>query len=507
MYLTFDVGTTSVKTALYDKGGKLISKVINDYNLSSPKPGWCEAHPDIYWIAVLSGFREICSDPSVNPKEIKAICGCSQGETIILLDGEGKPVRPAIVWLDNRATADAEELRARFGEDEIFNVTGMPEMGHLWSAPKLLWLKKNEPASLQKARFVMLVEDYIGYMLTGEAAAVPSHWATTIIMDIRKGCYWDDMAEYLGIADKLPPIVEEASVLGSVHDDLTDLLGLSPACRVVKGSMDQNMSALGAGNISPGIITETTGTALVIAVATDKLPGRELRGPEGSGKRKEDRLPVQPHAVPGMYLFMPFSQTAGILYKWFRDNFGGEELLRAGDPDKAFTELNRLAESIPAGADGLILLPFFSGGVLPKTAPDAKGVFYGLTLSHGKGHFVRAILESIGFMLKDILGAVSDFGIPVSEIHAMGGGARSDLWLSIKADICGIPVIRMLEEETSTLGAAIVCAVSTGTYATYEEAVKNMVRTGERFLPRPENAVVYQTAHNNYNSLFNKLYR
>jgi len=507
MYLTFDVGTTSVKTALYDKEGHLLRKVTKDYVLETPRPGWCEVDPEVYWNAVISGFRDICADPKISSHSIESICGCSQGETIILLDEDGRPVRPALVWLDNRAEAEVEELLQYFGADAIYKVCGIPEMGHIWSASKLLWLKKNEFEAMKRTRLILLVEDYISYKLTGKACAVPSLWATTLLLDINKGEYWEEMAYYLDVRDKLPPIVGENVVLGGLQSGIGADLGLDESCIVIKGSMDQNMSALGAGNISPGIVTETTGSALVLAVASDGLPELTLQAEIGNKTDGINCLPIQPHVIPGMYLFMPFSQTAGILYKWFRDTFGGEELRRAGNPDKAYIELNKLAEEVPPGAEGLILLPFFSGGVLPKTSPKAKGVFYGLTLKHGKGHFVRAILEAIGFMLKDIVGVLENSGISVKEIHSMGGGARSDLWLSIKADICGLPVIRMLDEETSTLGTAIVSAVKTGMYLSFDKAVKEMVRTGERFMPRSENRKIYKEAYGEYNMLFNKLYR
>lgn len=494
MYLTFDVGTTSVKTALFDRRGNLIQRVIRDYRLNSPQVGWYEVEPEIYWNSVIEGFREIASKNPGLIKEVKTISGCSQGETVIFLDKKSRPVRPAIVWYDNRAREEVEDFRGIITDQELYETTGISDFDPMWSANKILWVRKHEPEKFKDIDRIMLVEDFIVYMLTGIPCSSASLLATSMLVDVHKRAYWDKIVEFLDVRDKLTEIIEEGSIVGRVRGEISDDLGISRDTVVVKGSMDQNTSAIGAGNIKTGIITEATGSALAIAITVEK-----------GGLIKGVKLPYQPHAIPGKFLYIPFAQTAGIAYKWFRDSFAGEELKRSGDPQLVYDEMNKLASSVEAGCDGLIFLPYLAGASFPENDSFAKGVFYGITLKHSRAHFTRAIIESIAFMLKKILTLVEVSGIRIDEVHSMGGGARSDLWLQIKADVCGYPFIRMVEEEAATLGAAILAAVSIGDYSSFDEAVKAMVKKGKRFLPERAHRDIYIKNYNLYCELYDSL--
>lgn len=494
MYLTFDVGTTSVKTALFDTQGNLIHKVIRDYRLNSPSVGWYEVEPETYWNAVMEGFREIAVKSPVSMKNVRTISGCSQGETVIFLDGNGRPLRPAIVWYDNRARDEMEELRGIVTDRELYETTGLPELDPMWSANKILWVKKHEVQLFKKIKKIMLVEDFIVFRLTGVYQSSASLLATSMLADIHNKVYWDKTVDFLEVRDQLPGIIDEGSIVGRVKGEIADVIGVSRDTVVVKGSMDQNTSAVGAGNIKTGIITEATGSALAIAVTVGK-----------GNLNIRMKLPYQPHAIPGKFIYMPFSQTAGIVYKWFRDAFAGEELKEVGDPELVYEELNRLASSVQPGSDGLIFLPYLAGASCPENDSFAKGVFYGITLKHGRAHFTRAIMESIAFMLKKILTVVEGAGIRIDEVHSMGGGARSDLWLQIKSDVCGYPFVRMVEEEAATLGAAIIAAVSVGDYSSFEEAVSAMVKKGKRFIPDKAHSEVYTKNYTLYCELYERL--
>jgi xylulokinase len=298
----------------------------------------------------------------------------------------------------------------------------------------------------------------------------------------------------LGIRDSLPEIVPVGSVAGPLRPDVADELGLSREVVVVKGAMDQTMSTIGAGNVAPGIVTETTGTALAIGVTAVEI-----------GPIHANHLAYQPHGLAGKYLILPYAQTSGILYKWFRNTFGAEEVRKAGGAEEAYEELNVLAAAAPPGSNGLLLLPFFAGAYSPENDMNAKGVWYGLTLGHDKRHFSRSIMESVGFMLRRILEQIRGAGIPIEEVRCMGGAARSDLWLQIKADICGLPMVRMKEEETSTLGCALLAAVALGDYASVDEAAGAMVSLGRRFTPETGNRAVYQRLFELYGELYGSL--
>ena len=491
MYLTFDVGTTSVKTALYNRSGKILQKVIRSYTLDSPKVDWYEVDPEIYWQAVIEGLKEVILKSGVDPKGIKSICGCSQGETVILLDNRDQPIRPAMVWLDKRARKEVDELRSAIGEEEFFRVTGISEIDTTWSALKLLWLKKNEKDTYSRISKFFLIEDYIVYRLTGMFCSTASLLSSSALVDIYKKKYWDWMVDFLGIKGRLAPIVEEGSIVGRIKPEISSALGISREVAVVKGSMDQTMGVVGAGNIKPGIVTEITGSAMAVVTVVDKI--------EPSGKVP---VPYQPHVIPDTYILLPFALTAGMVYKWFREQIlksGAEGTDEGGDD---YEKYNRLAAAIKPGSEGLVLLPYLAGASYPENDTYAKGVFYGVTLKHGRAHFVRAIMEAIGYMLKKILTVLVENGVEIKEIRSMGGGARSDTWLQIKSDICNYPIVKMLEEEAPSLGAAVISSVKMGDYATVEDAVKAMVRTGKRFLPNPDSQKAYAVGYELYCELY-----
>jgi xylulokinase len=494
MYLTFDVGTTSVKAALFDRQGGLRAKSIQSYELATPHADWVEADPEVYWSAVLAGFRETLAASGVDPKEVRSISGSSQGETIVFLDARDRPVRPAMVWLDNRARAQTEALRSRIQAEEFYRATGCTDIEPTWSILKVLWVKEHEPEVLARTARILLLEDFIDYRLTGRSCSTPTLLHSTGFLDIQSRRYWAKTAGWAGIEGLLPEVVDSGSAAGRVRAELAGELGLPRDTVVVKGAMDQTMSNIGAGNLSPGIVTESTGTAMAIGVTADSVAGI-----------RANRLPYQPHALRGKFLILPYAQTSAILYKWFRDQFGREEVRQAGDPEKAYEALNALAAGVPAGCDGLVLLPFFAGANAPENDLSARGVWYGLTLKHGKAHFARAIQEAVGFMLRGLLGLIRDADIPIQEVRCMGGAARSDLWLQIKADVCGLPMVRMQEEEAAALGCALLAAVALGDYADPGEAARAMVRLGRRFEPQAANRAVYGRQFELYRELYRAL--
>jgi len=492
VYLTFDVGTSSVKTALFDHNGIMLRKVVREYPLSTPSVGWCEVHPDVYWNAVREGFTEILRSADIDSAQIQSISGCSQGETTIFLDQQGQPMCPAIVWLDTRSNAESDFLAREIDPNIFYATTGIVEMRPVWSCSKMLWLKRNHPQVFTRARHVLLVEDFIIFRLTGRSVAVPSLWATTGLVDVNSGTWWPEMLGLLGIEGKLPELVPELSVVGAVLPQVANGIGLPLACVVIKGSMDQTMGAVGALNVAPGITTEITGSALVLAVSACSKDVQTGLG-----------LPFLPHVVSGTRIIMPFIKTAGIAYKWFATKLCGYE---ETELDWAYEDLNRLAATVPPASEGLIVLPFFTGVDFPDPIPGATGVFHGLTLGHGRPHMARAIQESIAYLLRDIVETIEAAGIPVDDIHSMGGAARSAEWLQIKASVTGKPIIRMTEEESSSLGAAICAATALGDHSDIASAGKAMVRDGGRFEPIQNDKALYEKAFCKFKSLRSNLF-
>jgi sugar (pentulose or hexulose) kinase len=490
VYVAFDVGTTSVKVVLFDRDGRLAAKTIASYQLETPGVNRYEADPELYWNAVAGGIREVMRRSGADAGEVRTVSGCSQGETVVLLGADDRPVRRAIVWLDQRARDEVAELSRLVPNDELYRVTGLTDMDPTWTGPKLLWVRRNEPEVFRAVRRALWVEDWITFRLTGRSCSSANLLSSSTFVDVHRKAYWPKTVEAVGMDGKLPEIVESGAAVGTVLPRVAAELGLSPKTLVVKGSMDQAVSALGAGNIEPGIVTETTGSVMAIGVTS-----------RTADPRAAVRLPYQPHVVPG-YLYLPYVQTAGSAYTWWRDQFSPAEVDAAGgDLEAAYEHMNRLAAAVPAGSEGLVFLPFLAGAGTPENDPDARGVFHGLTLKHGRGHCARAIQESIAFLLKKILADFARSGSTFSEVRSMGGGARSDLWLQIKADVTRLPIVRMEEEETSTLGAAMLAAVRCGDYPDAAAAAKAMVRLGRRFDPDPSVAGVYARGFALYNDL------
>jgi sugar (pentulose or hexulose) kinase len=311
---------------------------------------------------------------------------------------------------------------------------------------------------------------------------------TTLFYDIIRHEWWPKALQAIGIdTDKLPKLLPVGSMVGNLTPFAAAELGLTTQTKVVLGGMDQAVGAIGAGNIGVGVISETTGSALTIqASINDPMID------------KTKQTPVYVHSVPNEYLFVPVCPTAGMAFKWFKDQFGGEESTRAEIEQKsAYELLNRLAENVPPGSDGLVMLPHLMGAFSPESNPAARGVFCGFTLHHGRGHFVRAIQEGVAFMLRRNLELIEKSGVEIKEIRTTGGGSRGNLWNQIKADVCNRPFVTLINEDTALVGDAILAGVACGIFASIAEGVKAMVSLQQKILPG-ENVTVYEKAYQRY---------
>jgi xylulokinase len=424
-----------------------------------------------------------------------AVAISSQGETIVPVDKHIKPLRPAIVWLDRRSAVEAEKISIEFENDDLFSITGQPASDPSWPASRIMWIKNKEPDIFEKAYKFLLLKDYIAFKLTGNIFGESTLYNSTYYYDINRLEYYQPMLDYLGInQNRLPPIVYSGTVMGNISNRASKMTGLSVTTKFVSGAMDQVAGAVGAGNISQGIVTETTGSAFAMIVTTDD-PIIDKVG----------KLPCQLHAINGKYCLMPFSNTGGMVLKWFKDNFFNHEhtkkLKNAGIYDLMTSE----ASEVPAGSEGLIMLPHISGAFFPENNPRAKGVFFGININHTRAHFVRAILESIGYMLKKDLEIFQKNKIKINNLISMGGGAKSSLWNQIKADITGLETHIPENTETALLGAAIIAGVGIGVYKDFNTAVKSVVRMKKKYTP--DNAIkdVYNSSYKKYIELYNNL--
>ena len=480
--MALDIGTSAVKAALFDTAGLSVGVAQQEYELEKPAPDIVEIDPEIYWQATQTTIAAVLKVSGVVPGDIPAIGITSQGETLVPVDQDGNALRKAIVWLDNRAVREAEAIAAAFDIDEVYHITGQQEIIPGWTASKILWIRNNEPEVFRKTAKFLLVEDYIIHKLTGryvtDHALVPS----TLYYDLVAGDWWDEMLGFLGVSRAQLP---ELKYSGENGIPLTAEIGLNPGTLVVTTPIDQISGAVGAGNISPGMVAETTGTAMAIRACCANL----VYDPQ-------KRVGLYRHAIPGTYVLLPWIPTAGMILRWFRDELGG---------DLSFDELDKEAMQVPAGSDGLVLLPHFSGAVCPQVNPFAKGVLYGLSLGHTRGHIARAIMESVAFILKENLEMLDAIGVETETVCSIGGGAQSDLWLQIKADVLNRKICTAETQEATCLGVAVLAAIAAGIYPNLNQAAAKMVKHKPLIHPDPSSVNAYAQHYGKYLELNKRL--
>lgn len=489
--LSIDVGTTSIKVGLFTTSGKLKAMSIQEYSLLTPSSNIVELSANVYWKALGKGIRNVIKESEVYPESILALSLASQAETLVCVDKKGKVLRNAIVWLDTRAEKESLEIAKNFPLDLLYKTTGLPEMSPIWPAPKILWLKKNEPCIFNQTARFLIVKDYLIWKLTGEFSTEPTESSSTGYLKLKEKEWWDEMLDFIGIKrSNLPQIFSSCEVVGNISSQVSLELGLSKNTKVVVGSMDQMAAALGAGNIEPGIITESTGTALAVIACVDE--------PVFDAKR---RIPCASHCIPDKFVLMPYSETSGIVLKWFRDTFPSDAKKK-----EDYGKLLELASEIPPGVEGLLALPHFTGTACPDFNPQARGAFVGISFKHKRAHFIRALIESVAFMLRENIELLKSLSIPVNRVRSLGGAAKSDIWLKIKADVLDVPVEIPQCSEAASLGAAILAGIGAKVFSDISQAVREVVKIKKTFYPEPSNVAVYQRIYQEYLSLYQRLY-
>ena len=485
-FLTLDVGTTSVKIGLFNSSGDMLASALKEYSLETPSEDTVELEVELYWQCCREGIREVMEKTGTSSHSVRSIGVCSQGETLICLDRGGKPLRKAIVWMDNRSSEEAEELKRSLGTD---NNTGQTDLIPTWPITKILWLKKNEPEVYAKTKRYLLVDDYILYRLTGKFKGEYALYTSSYMLDILNKKWWQEILDYVGVRqDQLVELCESGQIIGTLQDSVARDLGLSPDTAVVTGAMDQTSASIGAGSYKGGIVTETTGSALVICETLDAYP-EALTLP----------MAVQYHAVPDRYLLLGWCASGGMSLKWLRDAFFAAERDRAEKQGRdTYDPLNALAREVPIGSQGLLFFPYMAGPGTLNIDPDARGVFYGLELHHGRAHFIRAIMESMAFVIREHIDAIEKAGTPCKDIRSLGGGSRSPLWGQIKADVTGRQIITMKCPEAASLGSAILQACALGIYPDLETATERMVQPASVILPESENHRKYEAVFQRY---------
>ena len=486
-----DVGTTGVKVLLVTSQGEVVASRTEEYPLYTPRPGWTEQEPEDWWQAVKRAASYF-SSIGLSLSDVEGIGLTGQMHGLVMLGTSGEVVRKAILWNDQRTASQASRIGELIGLRKVIEVTGsLPHTG--FTAPKILWVRDNEPSNFSRMKKFLLPKDYIGYKLTGDAITDVNDASGTSLFDVKKREWSQEIVGVLGLdPDILPTALESPSVRGELSERAAMELGMKKGIPVAAGAGDQGAAGVGAGAVGEGVASVNMGTSGVVFSGSDEY----RYDPQG-------RLHSFCHAVPGKWSVMGVMLAAGGSLRWFRDALGDPErsvsALTGQDP---YDLLTAEAGRVPAGSEGLIFLPYLSGERTPHGDPYARGTFFGLSLRHGKPHMVRSVLEGVAFGLRDSVGIMAEMGINLEEFRVMGGGSKSALWRGILADVFGHPVYTMKVDEGSSYGAALLGLVAAGAYADVSNAVKAAVKTGEASAPNPDSSRVYDELYPLYRSLY-----
>jgi xylulokinase len=495
LFLGLDLGISTVKVALFTGEGELVALESDEY-MVMPEGDAVEADPEIYWAPMSRSISRLLRNWGGDPEYIAAVSVSSHDETVFPMRADGKPTRKALNWMDNRSQPEAEELIEMVGSQRVLEISGQPEIGPIWPVTKYRWMSKHEPELVRQTASFLLPGDYIQFRLSDQFVGEYTLWSSSLVFDIRRKKLSEELLDFAGIsAEKIPPLYPAGTAVGHISPKCASDTGLSTKTTVVTGALDQLCAAIGAGNVAPGMITESTGSVVAL-VGSIKEPIFDLA----------TRLPCHIHAVPDTYCMLPWNPTGGLTFKWFKDNFAPDLIKQAAEQGEDVYELlTGLAADIPPGSDGLIMLPHLEGALFPEFDSQVRAVFFGFSLSHTRAHFTRAILEAVAYMLRRDLKGLQQLGVGTSELNVLGGGAKSQLWSQIKADVCNLPVIMPVHQEAAVMGAAMLAAVGIDYHADIPAAAEAMVRPGIRVEPDPANRTLYDATFKLYVSIYDTL--
>ena len=478
-----DVGTTGARAIAADHQGTVVAARTAGYPLLTPRPRWTEQDPDEWWRAscdVLSAIATQCRDAG---HEVVGIGLTGQMHGSVFLDAEDEVIRPALLWNDQRTDGQSAWITERVGAERLIAITGNPSLTG-FQAPKVIWLRDEEPESYARVARVLLPKDHVRLRLTGEPATDVADASGTLFMDLRERAWSQEVLDCLDVpAEWLPPILEGPDPSGSVLEGIAAELGLPAALPVAAGGGDNAAAAIGTAITREGRMSSSIGTSGVLFAHSDEA----AVDPSG-------RVHAFAHSVTGRYCMLAVELSAGGSLRWWRDVTG-----------IGYDDLVAEAEAIPPGSEGLVFLPYLTGERTPHLDPLASGAFVGLTARHTRGHMTRALMEGVVFGLRDGLEIMRGLGSDPTAVRAIGGGATSELWLRLQADVYRAPIERVAVEEGAAYGAALLGHVAAGTFADVEEATSVVRVLPEVTEPDPSRAAIYDDVYGVYRSLYGTL--
>jgi xylulokinase len=483
MWLGIDIGTGGTRALLMDEHGVVRAGFTAPHEeMKMERPLWAEQRPQNWWDAAVLAIRGVLELAGVPGSQIEGIGLSGQMHGLVMLDGSGDVVRPALIWCDQRSQAQVDWINEKLGRENILRYIANPVLTG-FTLPKLMWVRDEEPKNYSRVRRVLLPKDYIRFRLTGEFATEVSDASGTALFDVVKRRWSWEMVDGLGIDRTiLPKCYESTEVSGKITPRAAEITGLAAGTPVVGGGGDQAASAVGNGIVEPGIVSCTLGTSGVVFAHMDQV----AYDPAG-------RVHTFCHAVRDKWHVMGVTQGAGLSLQWFRNTLA---------PGTDYNALTAEAAQSPAGAQGLFWLPYLMGERTPHLDATARGGWIGLTNSHRRADLIRAVIEGVCYSQRDCLDIVAGLGVPLSSVRVSGGGAKSAFWKQLLANILGQRVVTLETQEGSAYGAGLLAMVGTGEFNSVPDVCRNTIRETESVSPVPAEAAYYAKAHGVYRALY-----
>ncbi|MCR1899416.1 xylulokinase [Irregularibacter muris] len=481
-----DIGTSGVKAIIIDNAGRVILSKIESYDINIVKKGWMEQDPEQWWHGTTKVVREIVRESGINKDEIKAIGFSGQMHSSVFLDENNKVLRPAILWNDTRTFTQCKEIYTRVGGlEQLLNYVSNPALEG-FTAPKILWLKENEKVNYENLQYILLPKDYIRYKFTGDISMEMSDAAGTLLYDVKNKRWNKELIHKLDLKENIfPKVVKSTDIVGSIKKEIARELGLSEKTLIIAGGADNACAAIGSGIVENSKAALSIGTSGTIIAYTDK-----------NNVETKGNLHFFNHACDNSWYLMTVMLSAGMCLKWFRNN-----ILKT---DKTYEELTNMASKVLPGSNGVIFLPYLFGERSPHPDPNAKSMFYGLSSNTTPEDLIRSVLEGVALGFKDCLASIEK-SIDIKEIRLTGGGANSQLWTSIIADVLDREISLINVEEGPAFGAAIIAGVGSGVFEDFKPILDKAVKVKKIVKPNKENVKLYQKYYKIYTLLYDNL--
>lgn len=495
-FMGIDSGTSGVKAVIINEKGGIEGIGYHECDVTSEQPGWADQDPMDWWKACDAAVKQAVEKSGCG-KDVVSIGFSGQMQGNVMLDKDGKPLDNCMIWLDQRANEEVAEIRAKICDEEALSITTSYCLNSYW-APKILWIKKHRPEVYEKTAKVVFTKDFLRYMMTGEIATEVSDASLTYFMDVPNRCWSQRMLDVVGIPKEILPdrLVESAEIVGHLKEDIAAEWGLNAGIPVAAGAGDQPACGVGTGIVGDGVIGSSIGTSGVVFGCSDKP----------FVIKKECGTFDMCHAVPDKWCFLGLALTSGASFKWLRDNiFADKKHQLALENVDIYDYMTSLAEQAKVGSSGLIFLPYLNGDKTPNNDENARAVWFGLSQRHGINEVCRSVMEGVTYSLRDTVELFRENGLEVKKVVASGGGAKSQLWKQMQADIYNATVVTTNMEEGPAAGGAILGAVGAGYFGSIQEACDTLLEITSETQPIPENVKIYNEYYEIYRNLYGTL--